>query len=224
MPGPRPRRHVEQAAGAGMDAQGRRERPRPIVHHTRRSHVQRRALRSRGRARGGGLRGRHVGCGYGGARSPPGCHDRHVTLAAERVCIGAAGSTRRARGIAQASAGGGSALPQRGVRGCGPAEGVQSVPAVQDVPAPRVRNKIGMRVGTRKNVGNSRAKDCKQNYPLPLSRAWDVAGTYTQVENQQLASNARVNALCPGHRCLVPGISFLFLLRGIGGSVDLQPR
>jgi hypothetical protein len=43
-------------------------------------------------------------------------------------------STRLSRKVSQRRGGGGCVLRQRRVRGCGPSEGLQSVPAVQDRP------------------------------------------------------------------------------------------
>jgi TPR repeat protein len=84
LPGPRARRHAQQAAGDAVDAQGRRERQHQGMHTSRLSDVRGPSLRPRGWKCCGGRRGRPVGGGHGGAQRPPGCPDQRGTLAAKR--------------------------------------------------------------------------------------------------------------------------------------------
>jgi len=73
-----------------------------------------------------------------GSRRPPGCPGRRFTMAAE----GGAYPIHYvpcARQVERTGAKGGGVLPQRGVRGRGPSEGLQGLPAVQDRPVLRRR-------------------------------------------------------------------------------------
>jgi hypothetical protein len=68
---------------------------------------------------------------------PPGGLDERGTLGSEGVryrASRATESTRYSRRASQKSGGGGSVLRQRRVRGRGPSEGLQGMPAVQDRP------------------------------------------------------------------------------------------
>jgi len=83
LPGPGERRHAQQAAGATLDAQGRRERLRQGVWEPRQWYIRGSSLCPRGWACGGGRRARNVSWGHGGTRHAPRCLERRYVLVAE---------------------------------------------------------------------------------------------------------------------------------------------
>jgi len=116
-------------------------------------------------------------------------------------------------------------MPQRRVRGCRPSEGLQSLPAVQDRPLLRRRvpeTGLDYRWAQGK-VWHIRIQwtDNEKTWPRSVGRGTCyIAITRTKVETQRVTSNARVNALTPGHRCLVNGITFVFPRCDLGCWLD----